>query len=193
MSQSSLGRMPSVLPAEALTQQCPLEWVKERNFNTEQTSAVLVRSFALLRAPSEPAIRLFVTGDAGTGKSVVMRTFSSYSAQCPDWPHSPSPQSRTNHNSYGFDTGATIASMFGFGRGKVSNEDEEDADAITVSQHRLVDPNATQARLESAAIIDVDEVSMVGHCTLSRMHETLSTRWISNGTAVRQPRDVLHR
>lgn len=114
-------------------------------------------------------MRLFVTGEAGTGKSVVATTFAQWMSSAGlDFMYRRTAPTAT---AAALINGATVASLFGLGYG--NQEAEEAEDGITIPR---VDINLT-SRLRDAhdrcTFYDFDEVSMIGHRQLSRVHDLL--------------------
>lgn len=118
-------------------------------------------------------------GGAGTGKSVVMRFFAEYPRELDfEWICRRAAPTATAASLI---EGSTVASLFGLGRGR-AYDDEDEADAIALERHRMDISDHLRGSLENVALCDIDEVSMVGHNTMKRIHDVL--------TAVHQQDDL---
>lgn len=154
---------------QRILQDCPVDWARASTLNKLQTDAFLTRVIALVYANADGSkVRLFVTGDAGTGKSVVMRAFALYiehlEAAVGYRRVVPTGTAAANVN------GMTIASFFGFGRGQKSG-DADEAIPLTTSEASITPE--VRSRLEPVEVVDIDEISMIGHQSLKRIHDRL--------------------
>jgi hypothetical protein len=148
-------------------------FIRSRNLNYKQTMAFLVRVFAVALYQADvpsTARRFFLTGDAGTGKSVVMKAFTDFGLKMGIHQHhrrlSPTATAASLIN------GRTIASVFAMGRGRRKNDPDEDSMPSQYSAKEI--PDAQRALLSASRIYDIDEVSMLGHNTMAYIHDALN-------------------
>ena len=175
-SQSLLHELPLGIQADETLYAAPVLYARHRHLNRLQTVFFLLLAAHRLKReadPSLPAKAFFCTGNAGTGKSNVLKTYRDWLAG--------RDQMKTTGIASAFGSaaaligGSTFASLIGMRIPNKSSEDELDIqDALTGKGTVLKVTDSLRDRLGGQLQCIIDEVSTLGHRAFNLHNQTMN-------------------